>query len=75
MNESAPIVKPQPFFNGFHVDRVIYMPVDVPSGLIKKHLREKANKEKQTDWGILFALARTAVLFQAVPPGNRRAST
>jgi len=65
MNESRPIVRPEPF-KGSLIDRVIYMPVDVPSGLIKKHLRERAAKEKQTDWGILFGLDRTAVLFRAV---------
>ena len=65
MNESVSIVPPRPF-KDFLVDRVIYVPVDLPSGLIKKHLREKAGKEKQTDWGILYRIERTAVLFQAV---------
>jgi len=65
MTESRPIVRPKPF-KGFLVDRVIYMPVDVPSGLIKKYLREHAGREKQTDWGVLFGFERTVVLFQAV---------
>jgi purine-nucleoside phosphorylase len=65
MNESVSIVPPRPF-KDFLVDRVIYMPVDLPSGLIKKHLREHAGREKQTDWGVLFGFERTVVLFQAV---------
>ena len=65
MHESVSIVPPRPF-KDFLVDRVIYMPVDLPSGLIKKYLREHAGKEKQTDWGILYRIERTAVLFQAV---------
>jgi len=65
MHESVSIVPPRPF-KDFLVDRVIYMPVDLPSELIKKYLREHAGKEKQTDWGILYRIERTAVLFQAV---------
>lgn len=65
MHESVSIVPPRPF-KDFLVDQVIYMPVDLPSGLIKKYLREHAGKEKQTDWGILYRIERTAVLFQAV---------
>ncbi len=64
-DKSRPIVRPKPF-QGLHVDRAIYVPVDVPSGIIKKHLRATAVKEKQTAWGTLFGLDRTAVLFQAV---------
>ena len=65
MNESVSIVRPGPF-KGFLADRAIYVPVDTPSRLIKKHLREHAGREKQTDWGVLFGFERTVVLFQAV---------
>lgn len=53
-------------FRGFQRARLIYVPVDIPSGLIKKYLREHSGKEKATDWGILYLLEHAAVLFQAV---------
>jgi purine-nucleoside phosphorylase len=65
MNASASIVGPRPFKDVL-ADRVIYVPMDVPSGLIKKHLREKSDKENQTGWGILYGLGRTTVLFQTI---------
>jgi purine-nucleoside phosphorylase len=65
MDKSRSIIPPMPF-RGFQKNRLIYIPVDVPSGLIKKYLRKRAGQEKATDWGSLYSLEHAAVLFQAV---------
>jgi len=65
MVASESIIRPKPF-KSFHGERVVYVPVDVPSGSIQKHLRKNSSFAKTTEWGTLFQLDDKTVLFQAM---------
>ena len=63
MDTNRPILRPKPFKH-FPAARVIYIPVDLPSGLIAKHLREKTSRIEMSEWGTLIAIPDKTVVFK-----------
>ena len=59
------LVWPEPLSH-FRREKVVYIPCDLPSGLIKKHLHKKAIRVKTSEWGTLFLLNDKNILFQAM---------
>jgi uridine phosphorylase len=65
MDKSRPILRPKPFKH-FPAARVIYIPVDLPSGLIAKHLREKTSRIEISEWGTLIGIPDKTVMFKTM---------
>jgi uridine phosphorylase len=65
MRQEESLIRPKPF-QGFRGARILYVPVDVPSGIIRKHLFKSASKIKTTEWGTLCRIGEKIVLFQAM---------
>ena len=65
MEKSESIIRPKPLKN-FSGEKVVYVPVDVPSGIIRKHLHQTASRAKTTEWGTFFQLDGKVVLYQAM---------
>jgi uridine phosphorylase len=60
-----PIVKPKPL-RGFSHRKVIYIPVDLPSRIMRNVLKKKASRIKETPFGHVFLWNNTAVLYGCV---------
>jgi len=60
-----PIIKPRPL-KGFSRPKVVYVPVDVPSGILGKWLKKKALRQKKTPYGSYFLLDDAVVLYQSI---------
>jgi len=65
MRQEEALISPKPF-PSFRGERILYVPVDVPSGVIRKHLSKSASKIKTTEWGTLCRIGDKIVLFQAM---------
>jgi len=65
MDKSRPILRPKPF-KKFRAARVIYIPVDLPPGLMANHLREKASRIEMSEWGTLIAIPNKTVVFKTM---------
>jgi uridine phosphorylase len=59
------IIKPQPI-RGFGQKTVLYIPVDLPSSKIKKRLKKRAVKTKNTPLGQLYGFENKVILSQCV---------
>jgi len=64
-SESEVLFKPQPM-KGFERRRILYIPIDTPSGIIGKTLKKQSAKEKMTPFGQSYLLKNTAVIYLVV---------
>lgn len=60
-----PIIKPRPL-KGFSRPKVVYVPVDIPSGILGKWLNKEALRQKNTPYGSYFLLDDAVVLYQSI---------
>jgi purine-nucleoside phosphorylase len=60
-----PIFKPKPL-KGFSHQNAVYIPVDLPSRIFGNVLIEKASRDKDTPFGRIFLLDKTAVLYRCL---------
>ncbi len=51
---------------GISVDKVFYVPCDIPSGLLACALKKHARAEKKFEFGLLYEFGESLVLFQAL---------
>lgn len=59
------IVRPRPV-RGFHEEKVIYLPWDVPSGLIASFLEKHCQAKRDLEFCTLYNLKNRTVLFRAL---------
>ena len=59
------IIKAKPV-KGYSHPKAIYIPVDIPSQILKKTLEIKALRRKETPYGFFFLLNHAVVLYQSV---------
>jgi uridine phosphorylase len=62
---STSILKPKPI-PGFVDKRILYIPCDIPSGILAQALDQKAQSRKDLGFCSIFGLGRTSVLFGAL---------
>jgi uridine phosphorylase len=60
-----PILKPKPL-KGFSHRKAVYIPVDTPSRIFWNELKKRASRTKETPFGHIFLLDKTAVLYGCV---------
>lgn len=64
MRES-PLVKPTPF-KGFSKKKIIYVPIDSPTGIIHRNIKKHIQKNKHTPFGQIFLLKDKIILYQCI---------
>lgn len=65
MKHDPPLFRPHPV-RGIRSDKVFFIPVDSPSGIISKHLLSLRHQRKDTALGQWFRIPAGAVLFQCI---------
>ncbi len=60
-----PMIEPKPL-KGFSRPKAVYVPVDIPSGILGKWLKKKALRQKSTPYGSWFLLDDAVVLYQSI---------
>ncbi len=63
--KTASLVAPKPV-RGVDVEKVFYIPCDIPSGLIASALKKHAHARKEFEFGMLYDFGENLVLFKAL---------